>query len=189
MSVVTIAEAWPAAGRPFTVAELDRMPDDGRRYELLDGALVVSPRPTTVHQVVAGRLYGVLSSVCSEDLCVVPEPAVTLGRQTEFDPDLVVVRMDQIGGAKFTEPPLLVVEIRSPSTALIDLNRKKVAYERFGVPSYWIVNPDPPQPELTAFELRDGRYALAAETSGSFAADRPFAVTVTPAGLTRGLRH
>jgi len=35
MSVVTIAEAWPAAGRPFTVAELDRMPDDGRRYELL----------------------------------------------------------------------------------------------------------------------------------------------------------
>jgi hypothetical protein len=37
MSVVTIAEAWPAAGRPFTVAELDRMPDDGRRYELLDG--------------------------------------------------------------------------------------------------------------------------------------------------------
>ena len=44
-----------------------------------------------------------------------------LGPQTEFDPDLVVVRMDQIGGAKFTEPPLLVVEIRSPSTALIDL--------------------------------------------------------------------
>ena len=50
MSVVTIAEAWPAAGRPFTVADLDRIPDDGRRYELLDGALIVSPRPTTVHQ-------------------------------------------------------------------------------------------------------------------------------------------
>ena len=46
MSVVTIAEAWPAAGRPFTVAELDRMPDDGRRYELLNGALVVGPRLT-----------------------------------------------------------------------------------------------------------------------------------------------
>jgi hypothetical protein len=40
MSVVTIAEGWPAAGRPFTVAELDRMPDDGGRYELLDGALI-----------------------------------------------------------------------------------------------------------------------------------------------------
>ena len=189
MSVVTIAEAWPSAGRPFTVAELDRMPDDGRRYELLDGVLIVSPRPTTIHQVVAGRLYGVLSGVCPEDLCVVPEPAVELGPQTEFDPDLVVVRMDQIGGAKFTEPPLLVVEIRSPSTALVDLNRKKAAYERFGVPSYWIVNPDPPQPELTVFELRDGRYALAAKTSGPFVAERPFIVSIAPARLIDGLYH
>jgi Uma2 family endonuclease len=187
MSVVTIAEAWPAAGRPFTVAELDRMPDDGRRYELLDGVLIVSPRPTTVHQVVAGRLYGVLSGACPEDLCVVPEPAVELGSQIEFDPDLVVARMDQIGGAKFTEPPLLVVEIRSPSTALVDLNRKKAAYERFGVPSYWIVNPDPP--ELTVFGLRDGRYALVAEMSEPFVAEHPFAVTIDPARLTSGLRH
>jgi Uma2 family endonuclease len=189
MSVVTIAEAWPAAGRPFTVAELDRMPDDGRRYELLSGALVVSPRPTTIHQVVAGRLLRVLADACPEDLCVVPEPAVMLGPQTEFDPDLVVVRMDQIGGAKFIEPPLLVVEIRSPSTALIDLNRKKAAYERFGVPSYWIVNPDQPQPELTVFELRDEGYALVAKPSGPFAAERPFAVSIDPADLTRGLRR
>src|ERR1700726_709293 len=188
MSVVTIAEAWPAAGRPFTVAELDRMPDDGRRYELLDGVLVVSPRPTTIHQVVAGRLYGVLSSACPEELCVVPEPAVELGPQTEFDPDLVVVRMDQIGGAKFTEPPLLVVEIRSPSTALIDLNRKKAAYERFGVPSYWIVNPDPPQPELTVFELRDGHYASVGLSTAWLPAERPFPITITPAQLTSRLR-
>jgi Uma2 family endonuclease len=189
MSVVTIAEAWPAAGRPFTVAELDRMPDDGRRYELLNGALAVSPRPTTIHQVVAGRLYGALSSACPEDLCVVPEPAVMLGPQTEFDPDLVVVRMDQIGGAKFTEPPLLVVEIRSPSTALIDLNRKKAAYEKFGVPSYWILNPDPPKSELTVFELRDGGYVPVAKTSEPFAADHPFTVSIDLAGLTRGVRR
>jgi Uma2 family endonuclease len=189
MSLVTIAEAWPAAGHPFTVAELDRMPDDGRRYELLDGALIVSPRPTTIHQAVAGRLFRVLADACPDDLCVVPEPAVELSPQTEFDPDLVVVRMDQIGGAKFTEPPLLVVEIRSPSTALINLNRRKAAYERFGVPSYWIVNPDPPQPELTIFGLRDGRYALAVSASGPFVADSPFAVTIAPADLTRGLRR
>ena len=118
-----------------------------------------------------------------------PEPAVELGPQTEFDPDLVVVRMDQIGGAKFTEPPLLVVEIRSPSTALIDLNRKKAAYERFRVPSYWIVNPGMPQPELTVFELRDGRYDLAAVTSAPFTVDRPFTVTIAPVRLTSGLRQ
>jgi Uma2 family endonuclease len=186
MSVVTTSQAWPAAGRPFTVAELDQMPADGRRYELLEGALVVSPRPTTIHQVVAGRLLRTLADVCPDELCVVPEPAVELGPQTEFDPDLVVVRMDQIGGAKFTEPPLLVIEIRSPSTALIDLNRKKAAYERFGVPSYWIVNPDPPQPELTIFELRDSRYVLAAAAS---TVGRPFAVSIVPADLTRGLHH
>ena len=54
MSVVTIAEAWPAAGRPFTVAELDRMPDDGHRYELLDGALQVDsiPGQGTIFKVV-----------------------------------------------------------------------------------------------------------------------------------------
>jgi hypothetical protein len=45
----------------------------------------------------------------------------------------------------------------------VDLNRKKAAYERFGVPAYWIVNPDPPEPELTVFGLRDGCYALAAK--------------------------
>ena len=189
MSVVTIAEGWPAAGRPFTVASLGRMPDDGRRYELLDGVLIVSPRPTTIHQFVAMRLLRALADACPEDLCVVPEPAVELGPQTEFDPGLVVVRMDQIGAAKFTGPPRLVVEIRSPSTALIDLNRKKAAYERFGVPSYWIVNPGPPQPELTVFELRDGRYDLAAETSVPFTVDRPFTVTIAPARLTSGLRH
>ena len=130
-----------------------------------------------------------MAGACPDDLCVVPEPAVELGPQTEFDPDLVVVRMDQIGGAKFTEPPLLVIEIRSPSTALVDLNRKKAAYERFGVLSYWIVNPDPPQPDLTVFELQDGRYTLAAKASEPFAADRLFTVSIDPADLTRGLRR
>jgi Uma2 family endonuclease len=188
MSVMTVPEAWPGAGRPFTVAELDRMPDDGRRYELLDGVLVVSPRPTTVHQAVAGRLHAALSRVCPEGLLAVPEPALQLGPQTEFDPDLVVVDVDQVGGAKFTEPPLLVVEIRSPSTALVDLNRKKSAYEKFGVPSYWIVDPEIAQPELTVFELRDRRYETVARTTAPVTVELPFPVTVDPSRLTRGLR-
>ena len=63
------------------------------------------------------------------------------------------------------------------------------AYERFGVPSYWILNPDPPQPELTVFELGEGGYAIAAKAPGPFAADRPFAVSIDLAGLTRNLRR
>ncbi len=171
MAVVSIAEAWPAAGRPFTVDELDRMPADGRRYELMDGVLVVSPRPTTGHQE------------------ALPEPAVQLAMDTEFDPDVVVVRSEQVGAAKITEPPLLVVEVRSPSTALIDLNRKKAAYEAFGVASYWIVVPDRGAPELIAFELRDGKYEQTARVTGDevFRAERPFPVDVLPTRLVAGL--
>jgi Uma2 family endonuclease len=97
--------------------------------------------------------------------------------------------MDQVAGAKCAEPPLLVVEIRSPSAALIDLNRKKAAYERIGVPSYWIVHPDLARPELTVFELRDGHYVAEAQTTAPLTAARPFAVTITPARLTAGLRR
>jgi Putative restriction endonuclease len=88
MSVVSIAEAWPAPGKPFTVAELDRMPDDGHRYELLDGMLVVSPRPNNSHQEVAAELLGLLRAACPAGLRALPEPAVQLSRETEFAPDL-----------------------------------------------------------------------------------------------------
>jgi Uma2 family endonuclease len=189
MSAVTFAEAGSAAGVPFTVADLEATPDDGRRYELLDGVLVVSPRPTTVHQWVGTKLIGVLLTACPEDLGVVAEPALQLTSQSELAPDIVVVRTSQVGGAKFTEPPLLVVEVRSPSTALIDLNRKKSVYEKFGVPSYWIVDPDLEHPELTVFELRDGHYVTEAKTTQTVVIERPFTVTITPAALTKGLRR
>ena len=189
MGVMTIAEAWPAAGQPFTVAELDRMPDDGRRYELVDGALVVSPRPTQIHQVVALRIASALEQATPPGLQLVPEPAVMISSNTEFDPDVVVVGLTTIGDPKVTTPPLLVVEVRSPKTALVDLNTKKAAYERFGVESYWIVVPEVKRPELIVFELRDGRYQQAAHVTGGkpFRAERPFPVEVVPARLVAGL--
>jgi Uma2 family endonuclease len=185
--VMTIGEAWPDFGGPFTVAELDRMPGDGRRHELMDGALLVSPHPSTVHQTVAMRLTTVLDRACLEGLCVVPAPAVQLDQLTELVPDLVVVRLAEVGDLKFTRPPLLVVEVRSPSTALIDLNRKKAAYQKFGVPSYWVVDPEPSRPELTAFELRDSGYVREAASALPLTLSHPFPVTITPAELTRGL--
>jgi Uma2 family endonuclease len=190
MSVVSIAEAWPAPGKPFTVAELDRMPDDGHRYELMDGVLVVSPRPGNPHQEVAAELLGLLRAACPAGMRALPEPAVQVSRETELAPDLVVIRREQVSAAKCTEPPLLVVEVRSPRTALIDLNVKKAAYERFGVESYWVVVPDLDEPEVIVFELRDGRYQEAAHVAGDevFAADRPFPVEVIPSRLVAGLR-
>jgi Uma2 family endonuclease len=190
MGAVSIADAWPATGRPFTVADLDRIPDDGRRYELVAGVLVVSPRPTPAHQVVAFTLASLLAQACPETWQVVPEPAVLIGPDTELVPDVVAAGRDQLAGSKITEPPVLVAEVRSPSTALIDLNRKKAAYERFGVGSYWVVVPEPAKPELIVFELNAGRNRETAHVRGEerFAAARPFRVEVVPAQLVAGLR-
>jgi Uma2 family endonuclease len=189
MSVVSIAEAWPAPGKPFTVAELDRMPDDGHRYELLDGLLVVSPRPTPAHQVVAFKLASILDKVCPPSWQVVPEPAVMVSSDTEFAPDIVVVGRDQLSGTKIVRPPVLAVEVQSPSTALVDLNLKKAAYERFGVGSYWVVVPDLDSPEVIVFELAAGRYEEAAHVKGdgTFAAVRPLPVEIVPSRLVAGL--
>ena len=186
MVAMAYEAAWPAAGQPFTVEDLDKLPDDGRRYELLDGVLIVSPRPTTVHQLAASLLTTRLTISCPDDFYVVAEPAVQVNDKTEFDPDIVVVRREDVGGAKFWTPPLLAIEIRSPSTAIVDRNAKLAAYERFGVASYWIFDPSPEQPELTVFELRDGSYQQIAQASGSSALriERPFSVEIIPAKLT-----
>src|ERR1700730_9031579 len=133
MAVMSVTGTWPPPGQAFTVADLDLMPDDGRRYELVDGVLLVSPRPVLGHQLVVFELAAVLNQAGPENLVAVPEPAMQLAADTEFDPDIVVVRDEVLGAAKITEPPLLVVEVQSPSTALIDLNVKKAAYERFGI--------------------------------------------------------
>jgi Uma2 family endonuclease len=190
MVAMSIAEAWPPAGPLFTVDELDRMPNDGRRYELLDGVLIVSPRPRLLHQEVAVELAVELREACPPYLRVIPEPAVMMTRMTEFDPAIVVIRRELPHEAKVTEPPLLIVEVCSPSTALIDLNRKKAAYEQFGVPSYWIVDPDPDRPELTVFQLGPGgHYAECGRVHGvtPFCALKPFAVNVVPARLVAGV--
>jgi Uma2 family endonuclease len=190
MVTMTTNTGWPFAGYPFTIHDLDRMPDDGRRYEILDGALIVSPRPIVWHQKVAFMLARVLDDACPQGLDVIPEPAVALSDITEFDPDIVVIHRRQLADARLIEPPLLVVEVRSPSTAVIDVTRKKAAYEKFGVPSYWIIDPDRDRPELTVFELGpDGSYLQAARVAGpaSFPARKPFEVEIVPARLVAGL--
>jgi Uma2 family endonuclease len=189
MVAMTTTEPWPAAGQLFTVDDLDRMPDDGRRYELVDGVLIVSPAPQVPHQLVLAELIVVLHGACPPGLFVVPGPGVRMSADTELIPDLVVIRRDQLSAPRVIRPPLLAVEIQSPSTALFDLNTKKAVYERFSIESYWVVVPDVGQPELMAFELREGRYEQVAHVTGGkpFRAARPFAVEVILARLVAGL--
>ncbi len=190
MSAVTLAGGLPPATGPMTVADLDRTPDDGRRYELIDGMLTVNPAPAPGHQVVLQALAVALESACPDHLAVVPGPGLRMSEVTELIPDLVVVRREELGGRALTAPPLLVAEVRSPSTALFDLNTKKAVYERFDVPAYWIVIPDPGAPALVALELHGGHYVQVRQVTGDepFRAARPFPVTVTPSALVRRLQ-
>jgi Uma2 family endonuclease len=123
---------WPAAGQLFTVDDLERTPDDGRRYELVDGVLIVSPAPQVPHQLVLTELIVLLHGTCPPGLFVVAGPGVQMSDDTELIPD---------------------------------------------------------QPEVIAFELREGHYEQVAHVTDSqvFGATRPFEVEVMPARLVAGL--
>lgn len=174
----------PTLGPGHTRADLDRMPDDGRRYELLEGEIVVNASPSFDHQRSSGTLYYHLRRACPDDLIVLAAPFdVQLEELSVVVPDLIVVERDRPEQRGLMGAPLLVVEILSPSTRGRDQVRKKRLYERAGVPSYWIL--DPEVPSLTAWELRDQRYEVAALVAGDeeWTASAPFALTLVPSTL------
>jgi Uma2 family endonuclease len=170
--------------RALTVADLEQVPDDGHRYELVDGTLVVTPAPSVRHQDVSMRMAVLLFTARTPGLRVLAAPAdVILGSDTALQPDLLVAREDDFTESSLPVAPLLVVEILSPSTRLVDLNLKKARYEAAGVASYWVIDPDVPR--LIAWELSEGEYAEVADVSGQeqWTSERPYPVTVVPAQL------
>jgi Uma2 family endonuclease len=176
--------------RPFTVADLEEMPDDGRRYELIDGELLVSPAPGWAHQEVDLALALILRGSCPPDLRVLAAPfAVRMDQFNELQPDIIVARYADLTERNLPRPPLLAVEIISPTSGLRDRSLKKAVYERMGVPSYWLIDPDRDRPELTAYELSGGSYVEVAAVRGAVAWDaaRPFPVRIVPADLVAGL--
>ncbi len=189
MGVMT-ATWLPAA--PWSVADLERLPDDGNRYELLDGGLLVSPAPSPRHQRAAFRLAMILHAAAPEGIEVLPAPLAVRPQgdlalsqqQTELQPDVVVAMAADYTTRDLPVAPLLAVEVLSPSSRLIDLHLKRAAYERMGAPCYWVI--DPVDPSLRVFELdAGGRYLEVAHVVGdsTFAAERPFPVAVLPSRL------
>lgn len=187
--VAMTAPAGLPFGRPLTVDDLEYVPDDGHRYELLDGTLLVTPGPAWSHQELGFSLAIALRNACPRELTVLPAPfAVTFGLpDTELQPDVFVARYTDMRQENLPAAPLLAVEVLSPSTALVDRNLKKAAYERFGVESYWLV--DPEARTLVAFELRDGGYREVASLQPDDVHDfeRPFPVRVSMQELCRKL--
>ena len=158
--------------------------------EMFDGTVVLSPSPGFGHADAVLTLVGVLRAAAPPDLRVLAAPfPVRLGRQTELRPDVLVARYVDLVRDELTAPPLLVVEVRSPASDLVDRSLKRVVYGRHRVLSYWLV--DPETPALTVLELDDdGDYRAVADVVGAetFRAERPFPVRLSPLQLVAGLR-
>jgi Uma2 family endonuclease len=170
--------------RPLTVVDLEALPDDGHRYELIDGTLLVTPAPTPRHQLVVAGLYRELFACCPDELVVLFAPLdVVLDQANALQPDLLVARRTDLTSKNLSTVPLLAVEVLSPSTRLIDLNLKRARYEAASCRSYWAVDPD--EPSLTAWELREGRYVEASHASAAetFSAQLPYPVQIVPQRL------
>ncbi|MHB8262896.1 MAG: Uma2 family endonuclease [Acidimicrobiales bacterium] len=170
----------------LTYEDLADFPDDGYRRELVHGQLIVSPAPVPKHQWAVYRLVMLLGNACPPDLIVLPAPCDwTVSEDTVFEPDLMVVRREDVGPKRIEGTPLLVVEVLSPSTRDTDTMIKRLEYEQAGAGAYWIVDPD--IPSLTVLQLDGDRYVEEAVVAGDEFCDAswPYRLSVTPSELLR----
>ncbi len=193
----------------FTWDDLEAMPEDGFRWELVDGQLLVTPSPRPRYQLAVGQLLRLFTAACPGTLEVVLSPCDwKVSRTTVLVPDLIVVRQYDFDQPFTGSPLLVVVEVRSPPTAATDQTLKRRQYEQHGAAAYWLVDPGGPVtsglgpaglatgrvtgdgaatrvPSLTAFRLQDGAYVEEVSVTGDepYEADFPFPVTVVPGRL------
>jgi Uma2 family endonuclease len=154
----------------LTYADYAELPDDGRRYELHQGELSVTPSPGTRHQLVKLNLVLILSRhIRAYRLGVLLDAPMDciLSDITVLQPDVVFIDAEHasiISERAIEGPPTLAVEVLSPSTVQIDRRRKAQLYASHGVPWYWIV--DPVEQEIEAYALESGSYRLAGRLAG-----------------------
>jgi Uma2 family endonuclease len=167
----------PPAGRiVLTYDDYLRFPDDGRRYELIEGEAFMVPAPSPRHQRVLGNLFRILEEhvrLHALGRVYLAPLDVVLSHTTVVQPDLAYLSRDRlslVGHHNIAGAPDLVVEILSPSTAETDRTRKAQIYARYGVPHYWLVDADEQVVEI--LELAGGSYELKERLAGT-AAFRP----------------
>lgn len=147
-------------GKSLTWADLESFDDDGYRYELLDGTLLMSPSPRPIHQRVVARLLAVLSVHCPRDLEVLPAPVdVLLAEDTVLIPDILVGRRGDFTERGLVGPPVLAVEVISRSSRLIDQKLKPAKLADAGCPNYWLVDPNVPDMRCFSLSESDAAYA------------------------------
>ena len=169
----------------FTWDALQSIPDDPQwKYELIDGALIVTPdAPGLRHQDCAGSLYLHLRRACPPHLHVVIAPFEYKPEgEAGVQPDLMVARRP-VGEKRLTHTPVLVVEILSRGTRMLDRTMKRAMYEERGVEHYWVI--DPAGPSIEALRLSGGVYASTAKADAGqvFSVSEPVPVSFDPQDL------
>lgn len=152
----------------FSRRDLDALPEDGRRYELIGGSIVVSPSPRPRHQIVSANLQAQLRAVCPHDHFVFAAPTdLDLPHEQRVVPDLVIAPRSSITETGLELPVLLVVELVSPGNPHWDLLIKREVYAAGGIPHYWTIDTCTGHERFTAFRLPDGgdAYEVADEST------------------------
>lgn len=173
---------------PWTEADLIGLPDETRRYELLEGTLLVNPPPAGAHQLVSLRLARLLDDAATPGLVVVEALGVRLPDNTMFIPDVLVATGDVVradhSGILDPSAVALVVEIVSPSSRTTDRLTKPAVYAAAGIASFWRVELDG-GPAVFTYRLEHGRYVeVGSATPGErLVVDEPFPITIDPADL------
>ena len=159
--------AMPNTARRYTVAEVLAFPEDGNRYEVVHGGLLVTPAPRPRHQAVLQRLLVSLHKhieITGAGAEVFPSPAdISWDDETLVQPDLFVVPRDEVSNDWSTfKTLLLAVEVVSPSSQRADRVIKRRLYQEQKVAAYWIVDVDAQVVEV--WRPDDERPEIAAET-------------------------
>ena len=166
---VTPSPDWPAQGA-WTYEDYLRLPEDGRRYEIINGVLHVASAPSYIHQYVVTKIGRFLDAFTEQQqlgvVLTAPFDVRLPGNRGVLQPDILFLQtgnVPEVSTTAFRGVPDLVVEVLSPSTRRYDSSIKLDAYEQAGVREYWLVDP------IARFVLvyalpEDGReYVLAGE--------------------------
>ncbi len=155
----------------LTYKEYEALPADGRRYEIHEGELSVTPAPSPQHQMISRNLFLVLHAYVKAkgigEVLYAPLDVI-LSDTSIVQPDIVYLDTTRLGAISrrgVEGPPTLVVEIISPSTTLIDRSTKHQLYARHAVPFFWLV--DPEGRTVDAFVLGPQGYSLELRASGT----------------------
>ncbi|MEV6525855.1 Uma2 family endonuclease [Longispora sp. NPDC051575] len=168
----------------WTEADVAALPDDGHRYEIFDGSLVVTPPAKEDHQAIMGNLYFLLRQAAPEGVRIRTDLGLRLGG-ANLVPDVVVLKSEGVRGQEWSPAAdaLLVVEIASRSTEMNDRGSKPLYYAEARIPVYWRIARDG---SLHVYELLDGpEYTVTTvvQPGEKWTTDYPFPVTLDPAEL------